>query len=165
MKNTDILEVLAKKDDQAFQALMEKMEVSQLTEKEEADFVRKAPTKWLEIYFSKVYPYPRSERCLMTNLKYQKVLKICEKHWGFNEDNLLWAFQNLSLSMCEVLINCLEHNPGAEVEKAMLSRRNADLLMAWLRQFKTLSEDAERLIEENLSFQSLKTAYIEHQMR
>ncbi len=165
MRNTDILEVLAKKDDQAFQALMEKMEVSQLTENEEADFVRKAPPKWLESYFSKVYPYPRSERCLMANFKYQKVLKICERLWGFNEENLLWAFQNLSLRMCEVLINCFEHNPGIEVEQAMLARRSADLLITWLRKFKTLSEEAERLIEENLSYQQLKTVYIEHQMR
>lgn len=101
----------------------------------------------------------------MANFKYQKVLKICERLWGFNEENLLWAFQNLSLRMCEVLINCFEHNPGIEVEQAMLARRSADLLITWLRKFKTLSEEAERLIEENLSYQQLKTVYIEHQMR
>ena len=165
MRNTNILDILAKKDEQAFQNFVESMEVGRLAEDEEAEFVLKAPPTWLEAYFKKVYPYPRSERCMMADPKYQKALKVCERFWGLYEENLLWAFQNLPVSLCEMVLNCLEGTPGAEVEKAMLERQDAELLKVWLKKFKVLSEEGERLLEENLSFQSLKSAYIEEQMR
>ena len=88
MRKTYLLEILAKKDEVAFLAFLETMDVIRVTEDEEAKFVSDAPPKWLEAYFTKTYPSPRSERYMMADLKYEKVLKTCERLWGFNQETV-----------------------------------------------------------------------------
>lgn len=165
MKNTNLLEFLEKKDEVGYATFLKSLDIGKVTENEEAEFVRKAPPTWVEAYVMKMYPYPRSERCLMVNLKYREALKICDSFWGLYTENVLWAFQNVSAMACHMLIDCLSSNPGVEVEKAMIARRSTNLLKSWLKKFPVLSEDGERQLHESQSLLPLKLAYMEQQRK
>lgn len=163
MKHNNLFEILHQKDFKAFKDFVKSIDIGTLTEEEELLFVQQAPPKWIEEFVSNIYLHPEAERFLMTNPCYDRALNICGQMWEFYTENVLWAFQTGPILLCHKILKGLKTNPGSEVEKAMLKRQSICLFKAWLKKFSQLSEDGERMLEEDNTLMSLKVAYIEQQ--
>lgn len=153
-----MISILKEGNYQKFRSLLRSSAVS---EADEVEFFKTAPETWKKLYVRTVWPQPASERCMMVSGDLE-VLRLSYEMWGFWQENLLWVFENGTNNACIRVLRCLTSNPGTDVEVAMLHRNNVELLKEWLKKFRSLSEDGEKLLEESVGLQSLKRAYIEY---
>ncbi len=130
------------------------------SEEEEFYFFKETSKKWQKAYIEIECLFPKTERWLMATASLDLLKKSYEK-WGFFEKNLEWVFSQTSETVCQKILSVITNIPGDEVEKAMLQRQDTELLILWLKKFKELSEEAERLLEEKAEYQSLKRVYID----
>ena len=93
-----------------------------------------------------------------------ETLKKSYDLWGFWEENVNWAFLSATHEVCKKLITCMTSRPSYEAEKQMLLRNSRELFTMWIEKYKVLSEDAEKLINEDIKLGHLKSIYIEFQI-
>lgn len=129
---------------------------------EEVKFFTGAPKSWIAKYLDNRAPSMAGERVLVTKGS-MALLEIACATWGLYSENVLEVLKNGSDKMCLLMIENLRFSPGAEAETAMLDRKDPHIFRCWLENFRFLSEDAERLLEERSDLNTLKNMYIEQQ--
>ena len=139
------------------------MEIGKISEEEETEFFKLAPDEWKFDYISVSYPQPASERVLMISGSFETLKKSYDL-WGFWDENVNWALVSGTHEVCKKIILCMTYRPGTEAEKLMLKRNSRELFTLWLEKYKSLSEDAEKLINEDIKLSQLKNIYIEQQI-
>lgn len=159
MDRKSILDMLKEQNLEEFKAFVISDQIAQVDDNEEVEFFKSAPAEWQEVYLDKMWPKPKSERCLMITCD-KNLLKLTHDSWGFWGENLIWALQSRPVAQCRVILSCLTDNPGEEAEIAMLRRNDTDMLHIWLRKFKSLSNAGEQFMENSLELQTLKSEYI-----
>lgn len=163
MKNTNLLELLKEKNRSDYESFLKTMEIGKISEEEETEFFKSAPDDWKSSYISVSYPQPASERVLMISGSMETLKKSYEL-WGFWDENVNWAFLSGTHEVCKKIILCMTYRPSTESEILMLKRNSRELLTLWLEKYKSLSEDAEKLINDDIELLLLKNIYIEQQI-
>lgn len=161
-RNRSLVSILKEGDYQGFRQFL-RDHIGNVSEQEETEFFKKAPEHWKRAYIKRIWPQPVSERCLMISGG-KEALQLLYDMWGFWQENLLWVFENGSIGACRRVLSCLREVPTDEVEEAMLKRKDIELLHMWLDKFGELCEDSERMLEEQMCLQSMKTAYIDYEL-
>ncbi len=159
MLNTNLLTILKEKSRINYENFLKTMEVGKVTAEEEAEFFKTAPDDWIADYISVTYPQPASERILMVSGS-EETLKKSYDLWGFWDENVNWAFACSTEKVCKRIISCMSYYPGYEAENLMLNRNSNDLLKLWVEKYKTLSEESEKRLHEELKLAGLKESYI-----
>lgn len=163
MKNTNLLELLKEKNRIDYESFLKTMEIGKISEEEETEFFKLAPDDWKYDYISVSYPQPASERVLMISGSLETLKRSCDL-WGFWDENVNWAFLSGTHEVCKKIIACMTSRPSYEAEELMLKRNSRELLSIWLDKYKSLSEDGERLINDDIKLLQLKNIYIEEQI-
>ncbi|MBQ8870462.1 MAG: hypothetical protein IJ019_03705 [Alphaproteobacteria bacterium] len=163
MVNTALLAILEEKDHTRFENFIKGMEVGRVTPEEETQFFKTAPDDWLYEYICVSYPQPASERVLMISASVE-TLKRSYDLWGFWEENVIWAFMAGTHDVCKKVITCMTSRPSYEAEELMLKRNSRELFTMWIEKYKVLSEDAEKLLHDDIKLSQLKSIYIEYQL-
>lgn len=164
MEKKKLLNFLKENDEAGFQNFLKSLDIGSVSDNEETQFFRIAPLKWQKAYLYVIYPSPAAERVLMVSGT-PEMLEFSQKQWGFFTENVCWALENASNIVCGKVVAALSERPNEAVELAMIKRKNVSLFKLWLEKFKTLSEEAERMLHEHNEFEVLKTAYIEIQLK
>lgn len=162
MKNY-LLSLFRKNDWKTFQEFL-KTEVGTLSDDEEVQFFKKASNMWKEAYLNAIWPSPKTEKYLMRSGS-KELLKLLHDNWEFSDENLQWAFREASLETSKKVLCCLRVYPSEVVERTMLERKDTELLLAWVKKFKGLREEGERLINDTLGYQELRNVYINYMIQ
>ena len=163
MKNTNLLDILKENDSSKYLQFLQTMDLGKITEEEETEFFKKAPEDWCYNYICVTYPRVSSERCLMLKATSQTLQKSYDL-WGFWDENINWMFLSAGHETCKKVLSCITYRPSEEAEVLMLKRNSRELLIMWLNKYHYLSEEGEKLINEDFSLYQLKNFYIGHQI-
>lgn len=158
MEEKNILNLLKEQDWEQFTAFVNSEDIALVDDNEEVEFFKIAPEKWQRAYLEKMWPKPKTERCLMVTGN-RELLKLTHDNWGFWEENLIWVLQSRPITQCRVILSCLTDNPGEEAEIAMLQRKDTEMLHMWVRKFRSLSDEGEKFLD-SLGLQLMKSEYI-----
>lgn len=163
MKKTSLLTILKEKDFPQYLRFIKKMDIGKITEEEETEFFKTAPEDWRYNYICVTYPRVAAEKCLMLNGTLETLKKTYEL-WGFWEENVNWLFLSAGHETCKKVLSCITNRPSAEAEVLMLKRNSRELLTMWLNKYHCLSDEGEKLINEDFSLYQLKNFYIDQQL-
>ncbi|MBO4285297.1 MAG: hypothetical protein J5895_03600 [Alphaproteobacteria bacterium] len=124
------------------------------------EFYKIAPSNWAMTVLQQEAPSVE-EQVIIIKHQDARVLDFCARVYGIYGKTAFKIFQKGSDEECKKVISAIKSKPSTEVERELINRGNADLFELWLKKFKALEEDNERLICEELSFSHLKNVYID----
>ena len=163
MKRKDLLGVLAEGDYAVFMDFLHSNAVCNVSDADLVEFYRRAPENWKQTLLNRQAPGVEAEKTIMAYASVDTV-HLLRVLYGFYPQTVLWAFKEGDEQTAQKVLSCLKDKPSSEVEVVMLKRGESELFKLWIKKFKALDEEAEKLINEDPRLWSLKNDYIEMSM-
>jgi hypothetical protein len=158
-----LVSFLNRNDFAGFKVFLRRSKRETIDTNDENIFFINAPKPWLRAFLKVHWPGILSERILLV-LYDSELITLSYHKWGMlYQDNIIWAFEEGPAVACERIIDLLDQSDPT-LEEALLKRNDFHLFDLWLAKFHTLSEDAERLLNEAYELMPIRQHYIDHQL-
>lgn len=162
MKKKTLMQMLNRNSYSEFTCALALRKEQKFTSQDIRQFLSKAPDSWLYAFLRQYPPSAEEERIIISK-RSSVMVDWLQGWWGLCEETERWVFAEQDPELCEKLLNCSGFYPSEGVEKIMLERADLTIFKLWIARFNSLSENGERMLEENGRLSSLKTCYIEQQ--
>lgn len=159
MRTRTLMEYLAEGDYSAFLRFVHSSRVFSVTDVDQENFYVEAPQQWAMTLVNSLAPSPSVEKAIV---KYQdeEVLSLLAIKWKLYPKTIRWAFEEGTSDEAEKMLSVIKEK-SSDIEIAMLKRAELELFKQWLTKFGELDDEAEKLINEDISMSALKSYYID----
>lgn len=155
-----LIQVTTSGDYVSFAQLVFREKLKGVSKEDFEQFYEIAPSNWAMTVLEKTAPSVEEQVIIVKNQD-ARVLNFCARLYGIYGKTVSQILRKGSDDDVKRVIAALRSKPSAEVEKELIERSDIDLFELWLNKFKSLEEDNERLICEDISFSHLKNVYID----
>ena len=161
-KNKTLMEYLTEGDYSAFLRFAHSDAVLGATDVDQENFYISAPTDWALTLINSLAPSPETER---TIVKYQneEVVHLLAVKWKLYPRTIRWAFEEGTDEDAEKVLAVIKEKTS-DIEVSLVRRGSLELFKIWLKKFKTLDEDAEKILNEDPNLSCLLSFYIDWEL-
>ena len=162
MRTKTLMEYLVQDDYSAFLRFVHSDKVLSATDADQEDFYSRAPHNWAMTLVNSLAPSPSVEKAIV---KYQEtdVVSLLAIKWKLYPKTIRWAFEEGTTEEAEKVLAVIKEKTP-ELEVAMLKRAELELFKEWLDKFGELEDEAEKLINDDISLTTLKSYYIDWEL-
>lgn len=133
-----------------------------ITDAEAIRFYTDSDEEWKQTLLNACPPSPEVEKVIV---KYgdADTIHLLSVRYGFYPETIAWAMKEGSPDVAEAVVKNLKGRPSAAAEELMVRRGEAELLKLYLKKFKYLEDDAEKVLNQDPALNSLLQLYIDLQ--
>jgi hypothetical protein len=136
--------------------------VNAISDEDAVKFYENAPSEWQQTLLNTCPPSPRAEKTIVLYGD-DNVFNLLSLLYGLYPKTIEWAMAQDSPEIAERVVKSLKEKPDTHIEELMVRRGEGELLKLWVRKFKCLDDEAERILNQEPSLNSLLHLYIEMQ--
>lgn len=133
-----------------------------ISDEEAVKFYTDAPEQWKQTLLNACPPSPEVEKAIVRYGDEETIHLLGVIH-GFYPETVAWAMRQEFPDIAETVVKNLKDKPSSNIEELMVRRCDADLLRLWLKKFRVLDDDAEKILNQDPTLNSLLQLYIELQ--
>jgi hypothetical protein len=133
-----------------------------ISDEEAIRFYTDSDEDWKQTLLNACPPSPEVEKAIV---KYGEAdtIHLLGVRYGFYPSTIEWAMKEGSPDVAEAIVKNLKERLSAVAEELMVRRGEAELFKMYLKRFKYLEDDAEKVLNQDPALNSLLQLYIDLQ--
>lgn len=133
-----------------------------ISDEEAIRFYTDSDEDWKQTLLNACPPSPEVEKAIVNYGEADTIHLLGVRH-GFYPQTIEWAMKEGSPDVAEAIVKNLKERPSATAEELMVRRGEAELFKMYLKRFKYLEDDAEKVLNQDPALNSLLQLYIDLQ--